>query len=141
MTFHEKSRWIALVANLAVWGWYFVIVARALGAGYPDEPALMWLMVPVIGALTVIHIVAHAVVALMKPSEARTEMDEREREIARRAAARAYDVLAAGIVVALGASLYYWSTFVAVNAVMLAFILAETVRYGLEIRSYRRGRA
>jgi hypothetical protein len=141
MTFHEKSRWIALVANLGVWGWYFVVVARALGAGYPDAPALMWLMVPVIGALTVIPIVAHAVVALMKPSEARTEMDEREREIARRAAAIPYNFLCAGVVVALGAALCYWSTFVTVNAVMFAFILAETVRYGIEILSYRRGRA
>ena len=141
MTFHEKSRWIALLANLGVWGWYFVTVARVLAAGHPGERYLMWLMVPVIGALTVIHIVAHAVVALMKPSEARTEMDEREREIARRATAIAYDVLAAGIVVALGTTLYYWSAFVAVNAVLLAFILAESVRYTIEIRSYRRGRA
>lgn len=33
MTFHEKSRWIALVANLAVWGWYFVTVAQAYRRG------------------------------------------------------------------------------------------------------------
>ena len=33
MTFHEKSRWIALIANLLVWGWYFATIARAVEAG------------------------------------------------------------------------------------------------------------
>ena len=89
-------------------------------------------------ALTVIHIVAHIVVAILKPSEARSEMDERERAIARNAGAIAYHVLAFGIVVAIGTTLFCWTAFVAVNAVLLAFILAETVRYGLEIIAYRR---
>lgn len=33
MTFHEKSRWIAPLANPGVWGWYFVTAARAFAAG------------------------------------------------------------------------------------------------------------
>jgi hypothetical protein len=48
-------------------------------------------------------------------------------------------VLCFGIVVAMGTTLYYWTAFVAVNAVMFAFIVAECVRYGLEIAAYRRG--
>jgi hypothetical protein len=138
MTFHEKSRWIALLANLLVWGWYFVTFARALAAGAPDVRWMMALTVPVIIALTVIHVVAHIVVAVLKPSEARSEMDEREKEIARRAQARAYTLLALGIVVALGSTLYYWNTLLAVNAFLFAFILAETFRYALEIAAYRR---
>ena len=141
MTFNEKSRWIALLANLLVWGWYFVTVARALAAGVPDIVWLMAMTVPVIVAITIIHIVAHLVVAVLKPSEARSEMDERERAIARRAGAIAYNVLAFGIVVALGTTLFFWNTFVAVNAILFAFIFAETIRYGIEIVAYRRGMA
>jgi hypothetical protein len=139
MTFHEKSRWIALLANLAVWGWYFITIARALAAGAPDARGLIALAIPVTIVITIIHIVAHAAVAIAKPSEARTDLDERERAIARRATAAAYHVLSVGIVMALAASLYYWTAFVAVNAVLLAFIVAESVRYLIEIVSYRRG--
>jgi hypothetical protein len=139
MTFHEKSRWIALGANLIVWGWYFVTIARLLAGDLPDERGLLGMMVPVIIAITIIHIVGHALVAILKPSEARTEMDEREKAIAQRATAIGYNVLCFGIVLAMGTTLYYWNTFVAVNAVMLAFIVAECVRYGVEIAAYRRG--
>ena len=139
MTFHEKSRWIALTANLLVWGWYFVLVVRALGAGYPDEPYLLGAIIGVIIAMTVIHVVLHAAVAIWRPSEARAELDERERAISDRAGARAFDLLAFGLVVALGASLYHWNTFVAINAVLFAFILADTARYAMEIVAYRRG--
>lgn len=139
MTFQEKSRWIALTANLLAWGWYFVTVARLLASGVPDERGLLGLMIPVVLAITLIHIVGHIVVAVLKPSEARSTLDEREVAIARRAAAIGYNVLCVGIVVAMGATLYYWTAFVAVNAVMLAFILAECVRYGVELSAFRRG--
>lgn len=141
MTFHEKSRWIALGANLVIWGWYFTTIVRIMAGDLPDEHGLLGLMVPVIVAITIIHIVGHAIVAALKPSEARAEMDERERAIAMRAAAVGYNVLCLGIVVAMGTTLYYWTAFVAVNAVMFAFIVAECVRYGIEIAAYRRGYA
>lgn len=138
MTFHEKSRWIALLANLGVWSWYFLTVARVRAAGAPDAPYVIATMLPVIIAITVIHIVAHAAVALWKPSEARTGMDEREQAIARRAAVIAYNVLAVGLVLAVGATLFNWTAFFAINAVMFVFIVAESVRYALEIVAYRR---
>ncbi|MDQ8755804.1 hypothetical protein RCO27_06140 [Sphingosinicella sp. LHD-64] len=138
MTFHEKSRWIALLANLAAWSWYFVAVARLHAAGVPNVPYMIAMMLPVIVAITVIHIVAHVAVALWKPGEARSETDEREQAIARRAASIAYNVLAVGLVLAVGATLFNWTAFFAVNAVMLVFILAESVRYTLEIVAYRR---
>ena len=39
MTFHEKSRWIALVSNVLVWAWYFTTLGRALAAGAPETTA------------------------------------------------------------------------------------------------------
>ena len=140
MSFQEKSRWIALVANLIAWGWYFVTLAR-LPAGLPDERGLLGLMVPIFVAVAIINIVGHIVVAVLKPSEATSELDEREKAIASRAAAIGYTVLCVGIAVALGATLWFWTVFYAVNAVMFAFILAECVRYGVEIAAFRRGLA
>jgi uncharacterized membrane protein len=138
MTFNEKSRWIALLANLLVWGWYFVTVVRVFAAGAPDVRWLLAMTVPVLIALTVIHVVAHIVVAVLKPSEARSDMDERERAIARRAGAIAYNVLSFGIVAAIATTLFYWNTFVAVNAILFVFIVSESVRYALELAAYRR---
>jgi hypothetical protein len=139
MTFNEKSRWIALVANLAGWSWYFMTVGRALAAGVPDTPFLMTMLVPAIIVIVIVHIVGHATIAILKPKEAGAGMDERERAIAGRATRIAYSVLSAGLFVAIGVTLGRWSAFVAVNAVLLAFILAELVRYGVEIHAYRRG--
>jgi uncharacterized membrane protein len=138
MSFQEKSRWIALTANLIAWGWYFLTLSR-LPAGLPDERGLLGLMVPIFVAVAIINIVGHIIVAVLKPSEAKTELDEREKAIARRAAAIGYTVLCIGIAVALGATLWFWTVFYAVNAVMFAFILAECVRYGIEIAAFRRG--
>ena len=140
MAYQEKSRWIALTANLLAWGWYFLTLAR-LPAGLPDERDLVGLMVPVFIAVAVINIVGHVVVAALKPSEAGTDLDEREKAISRHASAIGYVVLCVGVAIALGTTLWYWTAWVAVNAVMAAFILAECVRYCVEIAAFRRGYA
>ena len=138
MTFQEKSRWIALTANLLAWGWYLFTLTR-LPSGLADERGLLGLMVPVFIVVIIINIVGHVIVAVLKPSEAGTELDERETAISRHASAVGYVVLSAGIALALGTTLWFWTAWVAVNAVMAAFILAECVRYGVEIAAFRRG--
>jgi len=138
MTFQEKSRWIELVANLAVWSWYFFMVARALAAGYPDEPYLLALMAPVVVALVVIHIVGHVVAALSNVREAGAPLDERDRDVARRASAWGYNVLCVGVFAVIACSFFWWNSFVIVNALLFAFIVSETVRLIGEITLYRR---
>jgi hypothetical protein len=138
MTFHEKSRWIALGANLIVWSWYFVTVARALRAGFPDAPYFMAMMIPVIIALAIIHIVGHTIAALMNPKEASADTDERERAVGQRAAVWGYHLLCVGIFLVVGGSLFWWNTFLVVNGILFAFIIAECVRYAIEIAAYRR---
>ena len=138
MTFHEKSRWIALVSNLVVWAWYFVTLARALAAGAPDEPGLLALMIPAIVAVTIINIVANVAVAVWKPGEAKSGMDERERGIAHRGAARGYVLLQIGVIMVIVGSFFSWNPFLIVNALVFVLIAAETARYGIEIVGYRR---
>ena len=138
MTFNEKSRWIALLANLGGWGWYFTTVGRALAAGAPDERYLLALTVPVVIWLTIVTVVAHIVVAVLNPKEAQTRLDERERMIAGEAARKAYALLSVGIFAVIVGSAFYWRTFFVVNALLFVFILSESVRYGLELAAYRR---
>ena len=138
MSFNEKSRWIALVANLGIWGWYFLTIGRAFAAGAPDQRQLLALTIPVVIWLTVVTVVAHVIVALLNPGEAKTGLDERERKIAADATRRAYDLLSIGIFGVVVGSAFYWNTFFVVNALLLVFIVAECVRYGIEIVTYRR---
>jgi hypothetical protein len=138
MTFNEKSRWIALLSNLALWGWYFVTVGRALAAGAPDERYLLAMTIPVVIWLTIITVVAHIVVAVLNPGEVRTALDERERKIAADATRIAYGLLCVGIFGVIVGSAFLWNTFFVVNAILFAFILAESTRYTLEIAAYRR---
>jgi len=138
MTFNEKSRWIALVANLGIWGWYFLTVGRAFAAGAPDERHLLMLTIPVVIWLTIVTVVAHVAVALLNPGEVHTGLDERERKIAADATRWAYGLLSVGIFGVIVGSAFYWNTFFVVNALLLVFILAESVRYALELAAYRR---
>ena len=138
MTFNEKSRWIALLANLGAWGWYFLTVGRAFAAGAPDERYLLALTIPVVVWLTIVTIVAHIVVAALNPREARTGLDERERKIAADATRGAYHLLCVGIFAVIVGSAFIWNTFFVVNALLFAFIAAESVRYALELAAYRR---
>ena len=139
MTFHEKSRWIAFLSNLLVWAWYFTTLARALAAGAPETPGLLAIMIPAILAITVINIVGHIAVALWRPREARSTMDERERAIARAGAGRAYYLLQLGLIAVIGASFFRWNQFLVVNGLVFVLIAADTARYALEIAAYRRG--
>jgi len=142
MSFQEKTRWVGLAVNLVVWSWYFTQVVTLLRAGIADEPARfagLGLMITVVVASTVIWVVAATAIALHRPSEADTHLDERERAIARKAGASAYTLLSLGLVLAIGGSYTGWSHFVTVNAVLFAFILAECARHVLEIVDFRRG--
>lgn len=142
MSFQEKTRWVGLAVNLIVWGWYFTQVLALIRAGIGGEEARfagLGLTIAVIVASTVIWIVAATAIALHRPGEANARLDERERAITRKAGASAYTLLSLGLVIAIGGNYTGWSQFVTVNAVLLAFIVAECARHLLEIVAFRRG--
>lgn len=142
MTFREKSRWIALIANLVAWGGYFSIVATMLARGnVPDTPYLWALTLPAIITLGVIHVIGHVAVAIWNPRDTLRDSDapadERDRAIQAHATNIAYTVLILGLMVAVTATFFNWTAFVAVNGALAAFIVAETARYAVEIAAYR----
>ena len=139
MTFHEKTRWVSLFANLIIWGWYFVSFlsdwSRGLATG---QNAFGGMVLAVIGCV-VIQVVAVTVLAIHRPGEANLALDERERAIGQRASAIAYSVLGFGIVVIVIAAYLAIDYLLAMNLLMLWFIGVECLRYAVEILSYRRG--
>ena len=138
MTFREKTRWSALIADLLIWTWYFSRVAGALPQGPADEMDFLWLAAGATIATVAIHVAAIVVFALHRPREAGAGADERDREIERNAGSIAHTLLAIGLVNVIVGSYFGWSKFETVNAVLAVFVLAEMARYGLEIFAYRR---
>ena len=136
MSFREKSAWITLIAILFVSAGYVLHVPRI----FEPDPGYWELHVVALMTVTfvVIEVVAHAVLFLRFPKDARTPKDERERLIDLKATR-------------LGAYVYVLGSFAAIVAgshasglatgvwVLFAFVIAEIVNYAARIIYYRRG--
>ncbi len=140
MSFHEKSAWITFIT---------ILVASLLFVLHLPPP---WTLTPqpnlfvfhvfilVLVSFVVIEIIAHVVVAVRAPRDARAPRDERDRLIALKARSLAYYVfalLAVGsvfIVVHLGAN-----RFGVAYCVLASFVVAQAVNYAARIVYYRRG--
>jgi len=135
MPFREKSAWVTLAAILLV-SVLFVLHAPRLSHPRPgDFHALLACIV----AFVVIEIAAFLVLRLRYPEDARTPIDEREQLINLKAtylASRCYVIgsFLAVVTLHLGASAVMIGYFV-----VLAFVIAEIVKYGARIIYYRRG--
>jgi hypothetical protein len=136
MSFREKSAWISLVAILVIFLPYFWRVAQVLqgDARFPFEFAVAFLM-----AFVLVEIAAHIVVALQAPKDVRAPKDERERLIEMRATRVAFHVLVVGALAGVGTMHLTQSVWVMSQAVLLAIVLAELVKFGGQILYYRRG--
>ena len=137
MSLREKSAWISLVSIAVVGFVFFLHVPRTLTPR--SGPEMFHALLICLSALIVIEVVAHAVVVIRAPFEARAPKDERERLIELRAirvAAYVYAALSMGAVSlfhvgANGGAVGY--------AVLLALVVAELANYGSRILYYRHG--
>jgi hypothetical protein len=140
MSFREKSAWITLI-TLVLLTLFFVTHLPPAWMLNPRPSGFLFHVLTIgVIAFVVIEIVAHVIVALRAPREARAPRDERERLIALKArsiAANVYAVLSLGsafVVIHLGANaggvLY---------CVFLSFIVAQIVNYAARVVYYRRG--
>lgn len=141
MTFHEKTRWIALIATLMIWGAYFLQFMMRWHDGTITGTSSFWGMVLAVVWALIIQIVATAAIAIHRPKEALARPDEREQGIRAQAASQAYTLLSVGIVTLIVASFFVLDHLATMNLLALLFIAVECVRYALEIRAYRHGYA
>lgn len=139
MAFKEKIAWLSLVAMVVAYGVYFTLISPAFLPGGATTGYLLALLGGVLIAQAVVVVVASIALAVQAGREANAPADERDRAIARRGAAVAYFVLLVGIIVVgcvMPFSAHGWQI---VNAALLALVVAEIVRYGVVVASYRRG--
>ena len=135
MAWREKQAWLALSVLVVGYGVYFALVAGERRSML----AMLLLFGGVAIAQAVVMIVGSIVLAVRAGKEAQARADERDRAIDRRSARIAYFVLLIGMImvgVVMPFSEQGWRIS---NAALLALVVAEVVRYGVVVVSYRRG--
>ena len=137
MSFREKSAWVTLISILLVSVLYFLHLP--VPYGHPPAPWMFHATVACIGVFIIIEVIAHFILYLRYPRDARTPKDERERLIDLRATCIAAYVYVVGTFMAV-ATIHHGGTGLTVAyGVLLAFTVAEIVNYSLRIYYYRRG--
>jgi hypothetical protein len=137
MSFREKSAWISLVSNLAVYGWYFATLAAAWLADRADADAFGWRLIAAFAVLVILEIVLHVAAAVRAPEDALAPEDERERLIALKSTNLAYGVLASGVVLSIAALLGDGAPFAVLNLLFFALVLATVANYASLIVRFR----
>jgi cytochrome b561 len=137
MSFREKSAWITLSAILLVSVLFFLHGPELL-----DPNPTRWTLhaaAACIGAFVAIEVVAHLVLYLRNPKDARTPQDEREQLIALKATRLAAYVYVVGSFLAV-LTVHHGANGIAVGFfVLFAFVIAEIVNYATRIIYFRRG--
>lgn len=139
MSFREKSAWISLVLLLAVFTPFFWNSYQQF-TGRVDASSAIGTAFLLLAAFVVFEIVLHVAIAIQSPDEANAPRDERERLIEMRATSVAFPVLLVGALSAVGLLHLGSSAWLMAQVVMLAIVVAEVVRSGLQVVLYRRDR-
>lgn len=139
MAFREKIAWLTLTTMLVAYAAYFAVLGPAAQFGRTGLVNIAWSF----GLVAVAHAVAMgvgaAVIAIAAHREADAPADERDRTIARRGGTVGYFVLLAGMVLVGVVMPFSEPAWKIVNTALLAIVVAEAVRYGVILLSYRRG--
>ncbi|WP_208402819.1 DUF2178 domain-containing protein [Sphingomonas japonica] len=141
MAFREKLAWALLATTIGGYVVYWSAVRAITGDAGWDAP--IWMLVPPLIGLcvltTLLAIVGAGAAALSAPKESYAPADERDRDIARGASARAYSVVTIGLGAVIVLTFANLSLLQLVHALVSLLILSEGVRYASEAWSYRRG--
>ena len=140
MSFREKRAWVTLVTLIFVLllFWLHIPPTRMLA---PQRSLwVLHVLMLMIATFVVIKIIAHIVMAIRSPRDARTPKDERERLIELRGTAIAWYVF---VILSLGGifvTIHLGANEIGVGfVVLLSFVIAEIVNYAMRIFYYRRG--
>lgn len=133
LTFREKSLWATLVSTIAIYVHYFW---RVVQIGDGDPVRLGVLFAGTVAVMIAVQVVVHAALAIHRRPE---RLDERDHRIALRATRIAYYVMMTGVWGALGVAAMSLGTFWLAHTALLAIVLGEVTRSGVQIFYYRRG--
>jgi archaellum biogenesis protein FlaJ (TadC family) len=105
-----------------------------------SHPALVRGLIYCVIALALIEVVAHLVVAIRAPKDAKAPKDERERVIELKAIRIAHYVFVVGVLLAVSSMIHIGANvFAMAYHVLMAFVVAELANYGARIVYHRRG--
>jgi hypothetical protein len=139
MSFREKSAWITVAAILLVLLLAAAEVPRPWSLAPAPSRMIFYVLHQAVIAFVVIEIVAHIVVGIWAPRDAKAPFDERDRLIALKARSLAFYVFA---VLVLGSVflIHLGANGIGVGySVLVSFVLAQAVNYAARIFYYRRG--
>jgi hypothetical protein len=140
MSFREKRAWVTLITLIGVLllFWLHIPPTRMLRPA-PDLWVLHVLML-MIATFVTIKLIAHIVMAIRSPRDARTPKDEREQLIDLKGTAVAWYVF---VILSLGGifvTIHLGANEIGLGfVVLLSFVVAEIVNYAMRIYYCRRG--
>ncbi|GGW74613.1 hypothetical protein [Alteromonas halophila] len=151
-SYREKSVWVSLLATLIVAGYFYNDVIRFLAPdGQAEAASVAMLLLQVAGAMTVIEIVLHALLAMKNQEGANDAEDEREKQYRLKANELGYWVLSVGVVACVIQQLIVQQLIdIDPNAyegylqgpielkLIVIFWLSEVVRFVTQLYFYRR---
>ena len=140
MSFRETRAWVTLIALIAVLllFWLHIPPNRMLR----PEPNMWVLHVLLLTTSTfvLVEIIAHVIMRLRSPRDAKRPKDERERLIELKSIAIAFYAYAILSIFGIFITLHMHANAIGIGFVVLtAFVLAEIVNYAMRIYYYRRG--
>lgn len=139
MGFQEKMAWAMMLILIVTGVAYYGVIFQATGALGQFPPPILPLMIGYVVLLVIASIVASILIAVTKPSEASTALDEREKVIQFKGEAwsgRAMGFLILCALLDFGVNGDGNRLFHLVFATM---IISQIAEYGLQIFFYRRG--
>ena len=143
MNFHEKSNMAMLAIMIVVYGIYFgQALLSIVSAGVPPAEALAAtnaLMVVTVGAVTVLAIIAHIIIAVLAPSEADDARDERDNLMEMRGDQRGGVVMTIFALGALLIAMLDMPAYLIANTVLAGLVASEIVKGVSKMIGYRRG--
>jgi hypothetical protein len=139
MSFREKIHWVAFVALLLAFGWYFISYPWPIMDTQEGVGAVAAMLFPVAVFIIGLMSILTAAVAIRSPKEANLKEDERERIIHLKGTHMAYYPLVLGVWGNLFAIFYHISAAGRLNLLIATVVLAELVRVGGQLYYYRRG--
>lgn len=139
MSYREKIHWVAFIALLAAFGWYFIHYPWQIAQTKEGVYAAVGMLIPVTIIFVVPMVIAASYFAIRTPKEANLKEDEREKTIHLRGTHMAYYPLVLGIWGNIFALINGLNFGYSVNILMATLVIAELVRVGAQLYFYRRG--
>ncbi len=137
MSFQQKSTSLMLVILLAVYGWYFTVIATWVVDSPVEEVAYQPVMFVTVIALVVLAVIGHTLIAIVPPYEG-DRTDERDRIIDLKGEWLGGFILGTGTVVALFLAMAEIHWFWIANTLLAGLVLSEVVTSITKLVYYRR---